>query len=180
MKNKSFFINFNNLPIEVTKKEVKNISIRIIPPHGTIRMSIPLFISNDKIISFLESKREWIINSRNRVITKAKNEPKLDFNQSQDFINSFPPILEKWENKMGLKASKVKLQVMKSCWGSCRYQTKAISFNLKLATKPLECTEYVIIHELAHIVHPNHSQEFWKLVGKYCPDYKRIRALLKS
>jgi predicted metal-dependent hydrolase len=49
-----------------------------------------------------------------------------------------------------------------------------------LAYKPRECVEYVIIHELAHIVHPNHSKDFWNLVAQYCPDYRRLRRLLNN
>lgn len=81
---------------------------------------------------------------------------------------------------MNIYATKVTFRHMTSCWGSCRSQTRSLTFNLRLADKPLECVEYVIIHELAHIIHPNHSPEFWKLVEQHCPDYRRIRALLKT
>ena len=180
MKNKSFLINYNDISVVVTRKVVKNISIRILPPNGNIKMSVPLFVSDDKIINIIKEKYEWIICSKDKIISKSQNEINPDIQLYRVFYNSFPSLLKKWEIRMGLNVSKFRLRVMKSCWGSCRSQTRALTFNLKLATKPLECVEYVIIHELAHIVHPNHNPEFWKLVEQYCPDYKRIRTLLKN
>ena len=74
----------------------------------------------------------------------------------------------------------VVFKMMTSRWGSCQSKTRVLTFNLMLAYKPQECVEYVIIHELAHIVHPNHSKDFWNLVAQYCPDYRRLRHLLNN
>ncbi|MCM1290396.1 MAG: M48 family metallopeptidase [Prevotella sp.] len=81
---------------------------------------------------------------------------------------------------MNLYANHIAIRLMRSRWGSCNSVTRHISINLALARKPLECLDYVIIHELAHITHPNHSDKFWNLVGVYCPDWKSVRAQLRN
>ena len=61
---------------------------------------------------------------------------------------------------------------MKTRWGSCNVKTKNINLNLELIKKPQECIEYVVLHELAHLKHPNHSKQFWEYVGMHMPDWK--------
>lgn len=68
---------------------------------------------------------------------------------------------------------------MKSAWGIC-YSNKNLSFNSLLFTMPMEIIEYVIIHELCHLKHLNHSKEFWALVEEHCPNYKKNRVKLKE
>lgn len=74
----------------------------------------------------------------------------------------------------GLYPSEVTVKNMKSSWGRCSSDGK-ISINRNIIYYPRECLEYVIIHELCHLKHMNHSPEFWELVERYCPDRKRIR-----
>lgn len=74
----------------------------------------------------------------------------------------------------GLYPSEIKVKNMKSSWGRCSSDGK-ISINRNIIYYPYECLEYVIIHELCHLKHMNHSPEFWELVERYCPDRKRIR-----
>ena len=69
---------------------------------------------------------------------------------------------------------------MTSRWGVCNIKNKNITLNLELSKYKVECLEYVIIHELSHFIHPNHSPSFWSLVSKYCPKYKEIRKSLKN
>ena len=72
---------------------------------------------------------------------------------------------------------KITIKPMKSCWGRCSSNGN-ISLNFYLYEHPKECMDYVVIHELCHLVHMDHSKEFWELVGKYCPDCKEIRRRL--
>lgn len=75
---------------------------------------------------------------------------------------------------------KVKLRTMKTRWGVCNKKDNSITLNTKLINYSLEKLDYVVIHELSHFIHFNHSKEFWKLVCKYCPNYKQIRKELKE
>ncbi|MDO5065835.1 MAG: SprT family zinc-dependent metalloprotease [Propionibacteriaceae bacterium] len=76
--------------------------------------------------------------------------------------------------------STIKYRQMKSRWGSCNHRSRAITLNVGLARFPVEALEYVVIHELAHLAHPNHSADFWALVGSVLPDLESRRRLLRT
>lgn len=75
---------------------------------------------------------------------------------------------------------KLKYRKMKTRWGVCNTKTKTITLNNELLCYEIECLDYVIIHELCHLLVPNHSSSFWHYVEKYCPNYKEIRKKLRS
>ncbi len=74
----------------------------------------------------------------------------------------------------------LKVRQMKTRWGVCAPARRQITLNLRLAEKPRAAAEYVVLHEYAHFVHPNHSPAFWAVVARYMPDYKARRTLLKA
>ena len=74
---------------------------------------------------------------------------------------------------------KLRIRVMKTRWGVCNRKNNTVTLNLDLIKYSVDKLDYVIIHELSHFVHFNHSESFWKLVSKYCPDYKKIRKELR-
>lgn len=74
----------------------------------------------------------------------------------------------------------LKIRKMKTRWGVCNYKAKTITLNLELIKYPIECLRYVIVHEMCHFYHHNHSKEFWTLVGEYYPNYKIVRKELRS
>ncbi len=81
---------------------------------------------------------------------------------------------------MKLFPTSIKYRKNKNTWGgSCNYKN-GLNFNTLLSKFPLEVIEYIVIHELAHIKHKNHSKEFWNLVYYYCQDYKNREKLLRS
>ena len=87
------------------------------------------------------------------------------------------PRLEHWRQQMGLQPKKVSFRGAKTSWGSCS-RSGAISLNWKLLFAPPEVIDYVVIHELSHMVHFNHSSKFWGLVAKYSPNYKEAKRWL--
>lgn len=74
----------------------------------------------------------------------------------------------------------LKIRKMKTRWGVCNTRTKTITLNLELFRYDMECLDYVVIHELSHLLVPNHSRAFWSVVEKYCPNYKEIKKKLKN
>ena len=78
----------------------------------------------------------------------------------------------------GVKYPLLKIRDMKSRWGSCQPHKKVITLNGKMIFGPQEAIEYVVLHELAHLIHPNHSREFYALVESMMPDWKERRAML--
>ena len=79
-----------------------------------------------------------------------------------------------------IKSPILKIRTMKTRWGVYNRKNHTITLNSKLIEYDIEKIDYVIIHELSHIIHFNHSKNFWNLVSKYCPDYKKIRKELKD
>ena len=74
----------------------------------------------------------------------------------------------------------LKYRNMKTRWGVCNRKTNSITLNTNLIKYDIECLDYVIVHELSHFVEFNHSNNFWKIVSKYCENYKKIRKKLKE
>ena len=74
--------------------------------------------------------------------------------------------------------NKIYIRDQKTRWGSCSSKGN-LNFNWRLIMAPLFIMDYIVVHELAHLVHPNHSRDFWKLVKKIVPDYKEKKEWLK-
>ena len=73
----------------------------------------------------------------------------------------------------------LRIRKMTSRWGVCNTKSYVVTLNLELMHYRLECLDYVIVHELAHLIEPNHSKNFWNIVSKYCPHYKELRKELR-
>ena len=82
--------------------------------------------------------------------------------------------------KEGVKSPILKIRNMKSRWGVYNRSNNTITLNSKLIQFDIPKIDYVIIHELSHIIHFDHSKDFWNLVSKYCPDYKKIRKEMRE
>lgn len=80
----------------------------------------------------------------------------------------------------GVKYPLVKIRNMKSRWGSCQPQKGVITLNAKMIAAPREAIEYVVLHEFAHFIHPNHSKDFYGLVEELMPDWKTRKAMLQG
>lgn len=91
---------------------------------------------------------------------------RLNFIYNQIFKSSPPP--------------EVKIKTMKSMWGNCNYVKRIITLNLYLAKARIECIDYVITHELAHLIHHNHSKDFHNLMTSLLPDWKARKKMLKD
>ena len=85
---------------------------------------------------------------------------------------------ERFARFIGVKPSSVTIKTFKSRWGSCSI-TAGIQYNWKIIIAPAPVVDYVVIHELCHILHHNHSPAFWLAVGRYCPDYRDCGKWLK-
>ncbi len=84
------------------------------------------------------------------------------------------------EGKVGVKPHEYRIKNMKTRWGTCNVNAKRIWINLQLAKKPPECLEYVLIHELCHLLEKNHTKRFWALVEQFCPNWKEAKRTLDS
>jgi predicted metal-dependent hydrolase len=91
-----------------------------------------------------------------------------------------PALIAKWEPKLKVKVAGYYLQRMKTKWGSCNYRKGSIRLNTELVKKPKELLEYVIVHELAHLLEPTHSERFVALLEKHYPRWREARAELNE
>lgn len=91
-------------------------------------------------------------------------------------MGKFYPEFKKYK----IKEPGISLRAMKTRWGSCTPGKGTIRFNLMLVDKPQECVEYVVVHELAHLVHGNHSKDFWAVVEEILPDWKARKKRLNE
>jgi predicted metal-dependent hydrolase len=81
---------------------------------------------------------------------------------------------------IGVAPSKVLIKTQKRRWGSCSSRTGSLNFNWKIVMAPIEIVDYVVVHELAHLKHPNHLNDFWSFVSSVIPNYKACRKWLRE
>ncbi len=101
------------------------------------------------------------------------------FRRSQ-MVAALPPLLRFWQEKIGVACTSFHVREMTSRWGSCSTRTGRLCFNLRLSEKGLRCLEYVVVHELCHLVVPNHSAAFWNCVAKCLPNWRELRSLTEK
>ncbi len=90
----------------------------------------------------------------------------------REYLRSrLPPLLEKWEPKLGVKVKEVRIKRMKTLWGSCNIRAKRIWLNLELAKKPNSCLIYVFVHEVVHLLEPDHNDRFHQLMNMFLPQW---------
>lgn len=89
-----------------------------------------------------------------------------------------PPLLEKWEAKLGVSVNEVRIKKMKTLWGSCNVEAKRIWLNLELAKKPEACLVYVLVHEMVHLLERDHNDRFHELMTGFLPQWRIYRDIL--
>jgi hypothetical protein len=87
-------------------------------------------------------------------------------------------LIAKWEPRIGVTVCGFFVQRMKTRWGSCNSQARTIRLNTDLAKKPCECLEYIVVHEMIHILEPTHNERFQELMGSFMPDWEHRRETL--
>lgn len=104
----------------------------------------------------------------------------LDKLYRTEVLRALPGIVERMEARIGVHATRWSVRVMKTRWGSCTPKTGAIRINARLAAYPPECLEFVVAHELVHLLEPSHNARFHALLDEFCPDNRGIARRLKQ
>jgi predicted metal-dependent hydrolase len=112
--------------------------------------------------------------------TKAKRQEFLDKWYSKILKDQALPLIEEWEGRIGVEVKKLFVRKMKTCWGSCNGTRQTLRLNSELAKRKRECLEYVIVHEMLHIIEKSHNREFYSLMNKYLPAWKIIRKKMNA
>ena len=181
---KIIYIN-NRYTIEVTRKRIKNMYLRVKDTDGTLSVSAPYGMSDTEIRKFVESKSDWIERTMQEMLVARQlkeQEPVLaPFMERElrlELKRQLQRLIDKWEPVMGVKSAGFTIKKMKTRWGSCNVKSHHLNFNLLLAKVPPECAEYVVVHELTHLLEPSHNARFWSLMEHYLPESKKLRKQL--
>lgn len=226
-------LTINDVEIQVTKKNIKNIHLSIHPPNGEVRISAPKKMTDDTIRIFALSKISWIkkhqskfenqeripeleyISGENHyyfgqlyilnVIYQSSNRAKVEI-RNKNYIDLYvkegtnkekrrnvmkewyrkelkkaiPSMIEKWEKVMGVTVEEWGIKQMKTRWGTCNPKAKRVWLNLELVKKPYHCLEYIIVHEMAHLIERGHGERFKAIMDKYYPNWRDINKELNG
>jgi predicted metal-dependent hydrolase len=122
---------------------------------------------------------------RNKITLQLR--PQTEIARRHDFLDAWyrdqvkaavPALIEKWEAVIGVKAGQIYVQRMKTKWGSCNAVARSIRLNTDLAKKPPECLEYIVVHELVHLLEPTHNARFYSLVERFMPNWQHCKDAL--
>lgn len=134
-----------------------------------------LKIKEEDTVPTIELKHnQMVLTVRAGAGRKKKEEVVASWYREQLRI-AMSPLIAKWETQIGVQAKRVFVQRMKTKWGSCNPHSRSIRLNSELAKKSPECLEYVIVHELVHLLEPSHNARFISLMDKFMPNWKHVR-----
>lgn len=162
------------LQYTVIKSNIKNLYIQI--KDGEVIIRAPKRFSNIQIEKIVNKKQKWI--KKNLQKSKEKRERK-ELYSLEEFVNIVQENIKDLVLITGLKPNRVRVKKIKYAWGTCS-SGKNITINQKLICYSQDAIRYVILHELCHLKHMNHSKEFWDLVETYMPEYKEVKKELKK
>ena len=221
----------DDISIEITRKRIKHLYLRITSPTGEVKISSPRNMSQEYIRSFVISKIDWIRNQQVKVRSRKRAEPAkyvtgeklyfdgkelelsviayagnpkaivsgesmilyvrdvLDKDGTKRLVERFyrkhlkkliPEYITKWEPVMGVKVNFFNVKRMKTKWGTCNTRRGRIWLNLELAKKDRKLLEYVVVHEMVHLLERNHSKRFYGFMDEFMPEWKELRKELNG
>ena len=109
---------------------------------------------------------------------RLRRKTMLDKWHTEQLARALPGLIKKWEPLIGVSVARVSVRPMKTRWGSCSIKSRRIRINTELAKRPPECLEYIIVHEMVHLLEPSHNKRFAALMNGFMPDWKNYRTLL--
>lgn len=193
-----------DIKLQITQKRVKNINFRLKP--NLLMVSAPLAINAEQIAQALDKRVDWALNHHEQVLERYARKPQLASTpqsftpqplmlwgkaqsftlDNQQMIHYYrqqltlvmPELFKKWQPIVKAQAVETRIKKMHSRWGSCNTRAQRIWLSVYLPAYPIECTEYVIVHELCHLHHADHSPAFWQVVQAAMPNYKKWHDIL--
>ena len=232
MRTATYQLKIDGIEVDVVKKDIKNIHLRIYRSNGKVRVSSPKQIRKAIIRNFLIEKIEWIKKHLKRieqqlpdqpkryesgehhqlfgetfnlVVSEAEKKPEVSVDKSGNIIMSvrpgsdqkkregvmrewyraqlkekIPVYIQKYEKRLGVEAKEWNVKKMKTRWGTCNIRDSRIWLNLELAKKPEICLEYVVLHELAHLIERYHNRRFKAILSREMPEWRSIENLMNG
>ncbi|MCM1114723.1 MAG: M48 family metallopeptidase [Clostridium sp.] len=169
------------MDIKIIRSKRKTLSLSIDDNLSAV-VRAPYFVSNDTIMKFVQNNEKWLEQAYIRKKSQLEKY-NLSDDEVQKLVSSakeiIPSRVEHYSSLMKLTPTSVKITKAKKRFGSCN-GSNGLCFSCYLMLYPMEAVDYVVVHELAHIVYHNHSKAFYRLIAQYMPDYKGREKLLKS
>lgn len=174
----------DGIEAHIVRKRVKNVNLRIARDGSHVDVSAPSWVSDSEVEAFIGSKSAWIAShmaqaAQTPMARAAQATPEEVAAWREAVSACAPALVAAWEPIMGVKAGKLAYRNMTSRWGSCQPATGRICINVRLALYPPECLEYVVVHELCHLLERGHGPRFHQLMDAFMPDWKQRRAKLR-
>lgn len=225
-------IRVSDIEVQVVRKDIKNLYLRVHRPDGRVQVSAPLHVTDDDVRLAVTSKLKWIRKkqsgfyhqpgqSRQKIVsgedhyvfgrryllevverrgrhevllsdhatlslyvrpgtTRSNRQRVLDAWYRDQMKDRIPALLEKWQIVIGKEAAEWGVKRMKTRWGSCNINRRRIWLNLALARKPVECLEYVLVHELVHLYERYHNDNFKRYMDTFMPQWRVHRDALNQ
>ncbi|GAA4906649.1 SprT family zinc-dependent metalloprotease [Tessaracoccus lubricantis] len=211
---------------EVTYKPIKSLRMRVTPPDGVVKISVPLGLPPGTVEEFVRSHEQWLLKARQQVrLAHPPEEPLADGGRARlwgrwhevrvedapraggrldgdllvlsgpdeaarrrglenlhrrELQAVVPGLFAAWEPLVGRRHASLRLRRMTSRWGTCNTRTAAITINTALAERPQTALEYVVVHELMHLVERGHGPRFVAGMDELMPDWRQRRAALRG
>ncbi|WP_291319564.1 SprT family zinc-dependent metalloprotease [Desulfonatronospira sp.] len=232
MSTEHLLMHLNDIPVEIVRKDIKNLHIGVYPPSGRVRVSAPLHMNDEAIRVALVSHLSWIRKKLSQFVQQVRQWKREMVTGESHFFqgiryrlnvleHDYPPsvriannttlelqvrpgtdqekrlkiledwyrqhlrqavldLVEKWQPLMDVLVSEWRIKKMKTRWGSCNIKARRIWINLELAKKPPSCLEYVVVHEMVHLLEQKHTERFRNFMDHFLPDWQLRRDELNS
>ncbi|QDU32205.1 SprT-like family protein [Poriferisphaera corsica] len=232
MTTKRHKILVRDTPIEIIRKDIKNLHLAVYPPNGKVRVATPIHIDDEAVRLAVISRWAWIkrqqsafcnqerqsqremVNGESHFlwghqyrldVVEAKGRSSVSIRQNnmlelrvaegtdrskrEEILNRWlraemykqlPELIEKWQPKVGVEIAECRIKRMKTKWGTCNIGARRIWLNLELAKKPLCCLEYILVHEMVHLLERHHNKTFHHHMSTLMPQWKKYRDELNT
>ncbi|MBA4374431.1 MAG: metal-dependent hydrolase [Thermodesulfovibrio sp.] len=225
-------MSIGGVSVEVVRKNIKNLHLGVYPPHGRVRVAVPLVVNDDAVRLAVIDKLGWIKRQKAKFADQPRQSQREMVNgESHYFLGRryrlrvheqegpakvalrgiasidlfirpsasikqretvllrwyreqlkamIPPLLKKWQRTIGVAVSDWGIKKMKTKWGGCNTKARRIWLNLELAKKSTHCLEYIIVHELVHLLERKHNDRFMIMMDKFMPKWQSYRKELNK
>ena len=160
-----------------------------IPPREYKQRESHYFQGRRYLLNIVESEATPKVVLRNKKFIELHVKPNTPTIKKHEILTQWyrvqlkiqiPPLIEKWEQILGVKVADWQVRQMKTKWGSCSIEEKRIWINLELGKKPEQCLEYIIMHEMVHLLERHHNERFLYYMDTYLPNWKQLKTELNE
>ena len=186
MKRK-YILEVDGICVQVIRKQNKNMYLRVKEPQGLVVATVPMQMNDEAIQQFVKNHVAWIREAVSKIKMKEEQQeqlpveaPFVERENRYRLKRELTLLINKWEPVMQVQVNGFTIRKMKTRWGSCNVKSHHLNFNYALTKVPKECLEYVVVHELTHLLEPSHNERFWSLMEYYLPGAKQLRKELNT